>query len=747
MYIFMRSVIIILFFIYSNITINAQWEKTNGYNGGYIPFIDKLNDSIICFPQRGQLFYSMDSLKTWNKTSSIPTYKVFADSYALNGINCFHSFNGKIYIGSQHGLYISEDFGKTFYESPDTNFHRNIFEITTQNNQLYILAHKQTADLLSHYYLYKSEDGINWLNISEDETGYYLLNNKIKFKWGKIYATSLAKFNSNENKWNGGVGVQVSDNDGKTWRTITKGIDPPDIDDICFNDSIVFVSSRSKGIYFSIDEGENWNLVEGNGLPPLPFVTLDFETNDEYLLISIQNYGLFRSDDNGLSWEKSDYGIKYLTKINSILIDKNCVFVATDIGIYKSENYGQTWISQNDEIRKQYANQLCISEGLLLGVSYSLGLHYSNNQGNSWINISENMPIKYSTTIEIANDTIYLGGYMKGGLFLTNDLGNSWTKISNEAIDKSHINKILKTDKYLWCIAGGNLYRSSDIGNNWEAMKCDSCTWKMFQAVDIVSINNMLFAISPVNGIIKSIDGGINWDLSNEGITDKRIFSIAYENEIVVVGTQGGTVFLSEDEGNNWKLIYTNNDKGQINSIIIKDNNIVIGERIHDGYPEKISSGLKISRNKGTNWYEINDGLENEFLDIMDLVILDDYIYASIAANGVWKAKLSDFDNISVEDEKLIGNYLYAYPPYPLPAKDYVSSEIYWDTKLDINSADMAVYNLFGDKICGKEKINLQQKTIWSGTVTWDASSAPPGLYLLRIKHGTKTETIKMLIE
>jgi len=114
------------------------------------------------------------------------------------------------------------------------------------------------------------------------------------------------------------------------------------------------------------------------------------------------------------------------------------------------------------------------------------------------------------------------------------------------------------------------------------------------------------------------------------------------------------------------------------------------------------------------------------------------------AAAAFW---LKPLEPMNVEDEKLIGNYLYAYPPYPLPAKDYVSSEIYWDTKLDINSADMSVYNLFGDKICGKEKISLQQKTIWSGTVTWDASSAPPGLYLLRIKHGTKTETIKMLIE
>ncbi len=93
------------------------------------------------------------------------------------------------------------------------------------------------------------------------------------------------------------------------------------------------------------------------------------------------------------------------------------------------------------------------------------------------------------------------------------------------------------------------------------------------------------------------------------------------------------------------------------------------------------------------------------------------------------------------------GNYLYTCPPYPLPSKGNVNTLIYWDTKLDINNAEMTVYNINCDKICGKERITINKLSEYNGIVTWDGTGYQTGVYLLTIKHGTRLGIVKMVIE
>lgn len=92
-------------------------------------------------------------------------------------------------------------------------------------------------------------------------------------------------------------------------------------------------------------------------------------------------------------------------------------------------------------------------------------------------------------------------------------------------------------------------------------------------------------------------------------------------------------------------------------------------------------------------------------------------------------------------------NYLYAYPPYPLPATNYVQFLLYWDTTLDIKDSEIAVYDINGNKICGKEKFILDQMSLYNGIMTWNSSGIDRGIYIIQIKHGTKTETVKVMIE
>jgi hypothetical protein len=110
--------------------------------------------------------------------------------------------------------------------------------------------------------------------------------------------------------------------------------------------------------------------------------------------------------------------------------------------------------------------------------------------------------------------------------------------------------------------------------------------------------------------------------------------------------------------------------------------------------------------------------------------------------------KINSVNSAKVEIKIPIdGNFLVAFPPYPIPAKENVSCLIYWDTKLDIKGADMGVYDVNCNKICGKEKVFLNKQTDNSGIVTWNTNAVIKGIYFIQIKHGTATLLIKVIIE
>jgi|GEM_PF-2128243 len=91
-------------------------------------------------------------------------------------------------------------------------------------------------------------------------------------------------------------------------------------------------------------------------------------------------------------------------------------------------------------------------------------------------------------------------------------------------------------------------------------------------------------------------------------------------------------------------------------------------------------------------------------------------------------------------------NYLYCYPPYPNPTTNVVRSLIYWDTSIDIENDDIAVHDIFGNKVAGKEQITIDKQNTYSGLLTWDCSNVPDGIYLIRLVHGTKTWTMKVIV-
>ena len=99
--------------------------------------------------------------------------------------------------------------------------------------------------------------------------------------------------------------------------------------------------------------------------------------------------------------------------------------------------------------------------------------------------------------------------------------------------------------------------------------------------------------------------------------------------------------------------------------------------------------------------------------------------------------------NYTVKTQK---DYLYIYPPYPIPATDIVNAEIYFDDFVDFNSVEINAYNLYGETIANKEDISLVLNNKNKAQLTWDCSKYETGLYFIVIKHGDATRSIPVVV-
>ena len=60
--------------------------------------------------------------------------------------------------------------------------------------------------------------------------------------------------------------------------------------------------------------------------------------------------------------------------------------------------------------------------------------------------------------------------------------------------------------------------------------------------------------------------------------------------------------------------------------------------------------------------------------------------------------------------------------------------------------SEIAVYDITGNKVSGKENLTLEKLNEWSGNIKWNCVGQPKGTYLIKIQHGNNTKTLKVVV-
>ena len=222
----------------------------------------------------------------------------------------------------------------------------------------------------------------------------------------------------------------------QTWEY--KGLGTEWIYSIYIKNDTIYVGTGS--IYRSIDLGSSWDTIASSGYYDISSIISHKET----LFFGTHRQGLFRSTDNGISWEQKDNGLPAGFAIDALIVGDNGHLIAG-----------------GDSYEFTSTDCACIFE--------------SNDNGENWSSIGSGLPVTTIVDFKINNNGyIFALTYGSGGIKIWRSIDNAatWTQLPNPSPSISQQQSSLDIDSLgnLFLGSGNTIYFSSDNGNNWSSL-------------------------------------------------------------------------------------------------------------------------------------------------------------------------------------------------------------------------------------------------------------------------------------
>ena len=403
-----------------------------------------------------------------------------------------------------------------------------------------------------------------------------------------------------------------SNNNGLKWEKIESSSFPlEDIFGITSIGNSLFISSD--GIYRSDDEGLTWVKKYNMGAGLLT-------SNSRTIYAAIQNSGILQSSDNGEHWTLSNNGLTDLW-FYSITANETTVFVGTgdqNEGIFRSTDNGATWQQVNNGLSYYYNGNWIpnmppmisalafVGSELYAGTEENQGIWKSTNNGDNWSFTSMETMNYSSITAITGNETVVIAGSRNGGgLFKTNDDGATWTE-ANSGIDNYGIVTTLRMDgENTFVGTKGGIYKSVNNGSYWNAsstgIRAQNITYPGFAL-----LGDDLYVGSGFGGIFHTTDEGAVWNDVNSGLpVSEWNLDNLYSTSTALFAWDR----LSFDGGETWEMsnLYS---PGSVEMDFngprwLEHGNAWFAIKSYD------NAGVYRSIDSGQNWIPVNNGIQN----------------------------------------------------------------------------------------------------------------------------------------
>jgi photosystem II stability/assembly factor-like uncharacterized protein len=237
---------------------------------------------------------------------------------------CMAAVGGRVFVGSQTGIYSSESNG---------NFWTKVNSISLEDSSSHIIsmasANKNVIVLADSLLYISNDEGVSWRRKS-DVLPNDIVTVQVSATGNNVIVGGM--------RWSQEVFLLSSTDSGESWSDISKNVTTPDypglmVTSLHITEKTIFLDTQY-GLFLSRDKGNSWKKVT-NGLPSKNSVRLGFSDSGRGSGSAIiengtnifygYNKGVFLSANNGDSWSEVNND-ELRNGVNSIVIADSKIF-------------------------------------------------------------------------------------------------------------------------------------------------------------------------------------------------------------------------------------------------------------------------------------------------------------------------------------------------------------------------------------------------------------------------------------
>lgn len=666
--------------------------------------------------------------------------------------------------------------------------------------------------------LYKSEDGgITWENKGLSNVGSI---GKVKLDPNndeRIYVAAMGPlFRKDNNR-----GVYRTTNGGDDWEQVLFVSDSTGVIDMAIhpsNGDIVYATSwerirrpnarqyggETSGIFRTTNGGNSWVELT-NGLPTLPAqkgrISIDISKSNPNVLYAMYAdaignvQGVYKTTNGGDNWTQVnsnqlvDVGFHWW--FEGIFVDpadENTIYYL-GLTVQKSTNGGSSWFNSFPDVhvdQHALAFNPSVPGEVLLGNDG--GFYKSNNDGVSSIK-DLTLPITqfYRFHVDFQNpEKIYGGAQDNSTIRTTTGNLNDWVIINGgdgfqPLVDPTNTNVIYALSQY------GNLRKSTNNAASFfpattGILGPDRKNWDTPIAFDPSNPQILYYG---ANRLYKSINAAGNWtaispDLSNGPHTGNLVYGTIISISIsplnsdkIVVGTDDGNVWITQNGGSNWTKISDDlpnrwvtkvlTDREDVNTIYVTfsgyrygedtghvykstDNgtswtdistslpDVPINSVVKDSYGNLFLAtdiGVMASGDEGVNWEILGENLPSVVVTDLHIHESSEMLYAATYGRSSYKIDLSDnILNVNAPEE------IIELSVFPNPASDFINIKL----KKVSQNVEVLLYDQLG-RVVYSTVFNDRQNQFQV-----DVTQFSKATYFLKVIADNKEITKKVII-
>jgi photosystem II stability/assembly factor-like uncharacterized protein len=500
--------------------------------------------------QAGDLFRSDDSGATWQTTPAM-------HGKSIRALAISASDTKTLVAGAVDGVFRSSDGGKSWQKISASNSDIHSIE------SIAIDPKDPNAIYAGTWHLaWKTDDGgANWHHISkgmiEDSDVFSIIVDSTNPS--VVFASACSGIYKSQSAGESFQKIQGIPFSARRTRVLKQ--DPT-------NAAIVYAGT-TEGLWKTIDAGKTWNRVTDSDVV-VNDVMVD-PRNSMRVMLATDRAGVLASTDGAHSFLTTNHGYthRYVTSILADKNDPNTIFVSVVNdrelgGVFVSHDAGQHWIQNSKGLDGRDVFTLKQTSNGELVAGTNRGMFMLAHHATEWSPINDIVERPSSRTARTktevhsvltarVNDveitpTMWMAA-TSAGLFTSSNQGKSWN--GGAVMGKQDFVSVRSDGSLIALATRSDVLVSKDNGSTWQ----DSSLSASISSIRGVTISDGQIMFASREGAFRSPNAGAGWEHMQNGLPDKNISSISYDQNnkrLLATSTETGVVFESQDNGRTW---------------------------------------------------------------------------------------------------------------------------------------------------------------------------------------------------